>query len=511
MKARYGLLLAVGLLIAAGDWFLVERLRSTPPPRGVPPAPRLVLLYAPCTVSKRFLSPYNPRVRFTPNLEAFAAQSVVFERHQTEEGQSGVAYAALFSGTEADRHGIYKHPTKMSDRVYLMPEAYADAGYKTFFWSVHPMASPELNFGQGVPPENTYYDDGTLNRFLRAEDPDFRSLLERLSVRSRRAFVMTNFSVTHGLYSSKYLANFCRAFPSECPPIAPAESVRFLSVMSDQYHELSYDFEATRSRLGFDDATTRRFISFVEVLYKSNVWYLDSLFGAVINEIKRRDLLDRSLIVFTADHGEVLFRSNAPYKWTHGFALAPEDIEVPLIIRSPLLEARRYASVTRSIDVFPTMAGLSNIGIRAGEVEGEDLSAALLDDTERELLAFSHTALVPDRFMTDMNPRFRALRLPFPRQDPELMWVQVRQRDLVYKLTNRDGKRFRAEVYDRSTDLNEFRNLYDPADGSQREMFRQLETYKQRLVEAYNGTKASEGKLPSEREEEILRRFGYIK
>ena len=69
---------------------------------GETPQPRLVLLFAPCTVSTAFLSPYNEEVDFTPNLQAFAERSVVFQRHQTEAGQSGPAYAAIFSGGQAD-------------------------------------------------------------------------------------------------------------------------------------------------------------------------------------------------------------------------------------------------------------------------------------------------------------------------------------------------------------------------------------------------------------------------
>ena len=34
--------------------------------------PRLVILYAPCTVNKNFLSPYQPSLAFTPNLARFS-------------------------------------------------------------------------------------------------------------------------------------------------------------------------------------------------------------------------------------------------------------------------------------------------------------------------------------------------------------------------------------------------------------------------------------------------------
>lgn len=510
MKPRYGAVLVAAVLVATG----VSLLLSRRGPERSWPKPRLVLLYAPCTVNKRFLAPYNPSVGYTPFLARFAADAIVFERHQSQSDQSGVAYAALFSGTETDRHGIFKHPTMLSDRSYLVAEAFSDAGYETFFWSAQPMASAELNYGQGVPAANTYVADGspTTKLFLRAADPRFRSLLDGLQRDpSRHAFLMTNFSVTHGPYTPNNFVAFCRSHRQECPPLEVAETWKFMNALNDHPHEWSYDFEGTKSRLGFDEEETARFIRFAELLYKSNVWYLDNLFGAMLQEIAKRNLLDESLIVFTADHGEVLFRDNAPYKWTHGFSLAPEDLEVPLIVRSPRLDPGRYGGVTRSIDVFPTIAGLAGIEIRSGEVSGENLSSAMRAKKPGELLAFSHTALIPDLIRETLNPRFPSLSTPFPREDPALMWVQVRRRDLVYKITNRDGKSFRAEVYDWQNDPSERHNLYDPDDRSQRDMFRQLEAYKQRLIEAYGRLKAAgEGRLPTEREKEILRSLGYI-
>jgi arylsulfatase A-like enzyme len=507
-RGRRSLVAAAALLALAGIPVLLWSARTAPRA----PSPRLVLLYAPCTVSKRFLSPYDPAVSYTPFLSAFAAGSVVFDRHQSESDQSGIAYAALFSGTQADRHGIYKHPTRLSDRVVLLSEIFSAAGYETFFWSVHPMASHELNYTQGVPGDHRHGssaspDDG----FLQAGDPAFQSLLDGLrDDPSLRAFVATNFSVTHGVYANRVVP-FCRRFPHECPPLDRKEIRRFHAAFKDNYLGWAYDFEGTRSRLGFDEAETARFIAFVETLYKSNVALLDALFGAVIQEIERRGLLDESLIVFTTDHGEVMFRDNAPYRWTHGFALAREDLEIPLIVRSPQLPARRYAGVTRSIDVLPTLTGLSGVALRPGEVDGEDLSADLRGGSQRELSAFSHTALLSDGMIEALNPRFSSLRRPFPRQDPELMWVQVRRGDRVYKLANRDGRGFRAEVYDLHRDPDERVDLHDPDDPSQQELFRELAAYKQRLIEAYHRSGAAdEGELPSEREAELLRSLGYI-
>jgi len=38
---------------------------------------RLVLLYAPCTLNREYLSPYDPAVDFTPALEAFSRDATV--------------------------------------------------------------------------------------------------------------------------------------------------------------------------------------------------------------------------------------------------------------------------------------------------------------------------------------------------------------------------------------------------------------------------------------------------
>jgi hypothetical protein len=161
--------------------------------------PRLVVLYAPCALRAPSLGPYDPAVPFTPNLSAFARASVVFRRHTTEVEESGPSYAAILSGTQAYRHGIYRHPTMLADDLHLVAESFAEHGYETWFWSGQPMASAVLNYGQGVPPERTVVPTkpGLPGQWvpgdaetLSANDPKFEKLLDSLAADPRkRAFV----------------------------------------------------------------------------------------------------------------------------------------------------------------------------------------------------------------------------------------------------------------------------------------------------------------------------------
>lgn len=484
------------------------------------PQPRLVLLYAPCTVNKSFLEPYNPSVDYTPALARFAKSSVVFLRHQTESGQSGVAFASLFTGNQAMRHGIYRHPTKLSDDLYTIAEAFRDNGYETFFWADHPMASPELNYDQGVKPENVFWQPRKLlqtpdrHLFLKAEDPHFQSILRKLkSDPNYKVYLQTNFTVTHALYSKEHVPAFCDSYPDRCAGLTGEAFDKYWSLFTSNLFDFSLDFDQTVTALGLTPAEANNVIRFAELLYQSNIHYLDKLFGAVLEQIEANGLMDESLIVFTADHGEVMYRDNVAINWSHGFELSPEVLNVPLIIHSPRVPPGTYAQPTESIDVFPTVAGLANLQLSETDLAGVDLSAAVLGKQRPpRLVALSHTALMPTAQLKRIRKhkqKNRDQRLDWPPRKPEDMWVAARDGDIVYEIAKRNG-RFESFVFDWSQDPEERNNLFDPKSSVDEEMMQRLAQYKTELVEGYAVRKAGgRGHLPSKRQNEILRSLGY--
>jgi hypothetical protein len=70
-SGRVGRLCAIAMLAAFG-----VACEAAPPPR-------LIVLYATCTVNKDFLAPYGDGVEFTPNLGRFADEAAVFSNHRT--------------------------------------------------------------------------------------------------------------------------------------------------------------------------------------------------------------------------------------------------------------------------------------------------------------------------------------------------------------------------------------------------------------------------------------------
>ena len=468
------------------------------------PAPRLVLMYATCSVNKNYLAAYNPRISYTPNIREFARSARVFARAQTESAQSGIAFAALWTGTQAMRHGIYAHPEILAATNRTIAEAYTQHGYATYFWDTHGMVAAELGYGQGVESNHV------IGHMLKADDPRFVSLLAKLkSDPQSLAFVMTNHSVTHGPYGTDRVESFCAQYPQECCGVNPDEIARFGRPYHENYLDLSFNYQETVARLRLSPDEAQKLISVIELVYKSRINYLDDLFGNVIKAISDAGLLDQSLIVLTSDHGEILYQKNAPLKWTH-FTLSPDELSVPLIIRGPGITPGTHEEVTRSIDVLPTLAGLMGFRLPRGSVMGVDLSPSLrLGRAEPVLVAYSHTSLVPKPVL-EASKTWTLFHRLFPDFNIDGVWVASREGDTAYKLRWLDGRDAAPEVYDWAADPAETRNLFDPANRHHREMVEKLRAYKVELKRGFLQSRQGRSSLSDKERIERLRSLGYI-
>lgn len=478
--------------------------------------PRLVLLYSTCTVNKSFLGPYNPDIEFTPQLDAFAHDSSVLGNHRSEAGLSGVSFASIYTGKSALGHGIFTHPVAMSEGNYDITEAFKDNGYDVHFFNAHPMAAYGLNYGQGTPPNQVY-------KMLWGNNPDYKNILTRLRQdENYKAFIVTNFSVTHAPYNTKHLEDFCGRYPGRCEAldaIDEKDRKRLLEFYQSHYTSLSYGLSPKlRLQNELSDEDFVNLETLLQTLYSANVMFLDDLFGFIVKLIDEAGLEDESLIVFTADHGEIIRDGKAEFRWGHSHSLHKEVLDVPLIIRGSGLgiEPRRKNFVTRSTDVFPTMAGLTNLELPEDlGMTGQDLSGFLKGShPDPNLRAYSHTGVLPT-FIERLPPEEEGLRRTalYPKVDINLSWVAVRFGDETWKYKNRGDGVFVFEGYDLSQDPDETANIYDPDIKEHRDIARELESYKAQLVAAYDSWKeaGSQKQISDEESLERLRDIGYLK
>ncbi|MDD5691687.1 MAG: sulfatase [Candidatus Omnitrophica bacterium] len=88
--------------------------------------------------------------------------------------------------------------------------------------------------------------------------------------------------------------------------------------------------------------------------YDGDICYLDAEVGRLLEGLKKMGLFDKSLIIFTSDHGESLGEHHLYFN--HTFTLFNEVIRVPLLIKYPFQKKGRKVKENVSlIDIFPTI------------------------------------------------------------------------------------------------------------------------------------------------------------
>jgi arylsulfatase A-like enzyme len=437
--------------------------------------PRLVLLLLPGMLSRAHLAPYAPDVSYTPALAEFAREALVFDEHHSEGGLDGIGYASILTGSGVTRHGVFTHPLRLRESVLHIAEAFAEAGYHTTFYDQHGLASAQLGFAQGVSPLDIH------KRAFDADDRYFAKIRRTLTDDpSHRELVIAAFPTTSTPYATDTLAAFCADHPARCGGDPSGESLApALAFYAEHALELSFDPPHSDAAVREADLTPETLALAIDAAYASRVAALDQRFGAIVSVLAKQELLDETLIALTTDHGELFVREGAPLRWTHGFLLAPETIRVPWLLRGPGVTPGRHGGVTRSIDVFPTLAGLAGVPLEGrSRVEGQNLAAWVRGERPvPELDAFFQSSYIArlNFFQSDGWETYRRL---YPASGIEWIWVGLRRGPLLYRWRHRGNGEWGAEAFDLAQDPHETRDVFDPDDPEHQRAEKQLREYK---------------------------------
>lgn len=91
-------------------------------------------------------------------------------------------------------------------------------------------------------------------------------------------------------------------------------------------------------------------------LYDEEIRFTDMHIGRLVDDLKRRGLYERTVIVITGDHGEGFGEHGVDL---HGYHLYAAQTKVPLIIRVPGLDPVRVTMPAAHADILPTLANLA--------------------------------------------------------------------------------------------------------------------------------------------------------
>ncbi len=265
----------------------------------------------------------------TPQLDAVAAQSIVFERAYSQAPLTPVSHASLLTGTYPQFHKVQDFGARLSDTLPYLPALLKGQGYRTAAFVSSIILDPRNGFAPGFDRGFDVFDAG----FHRKQKGETRqqSIERRAEVTIARALDW----LEHDSQGPFFLWIHLWDAHDPYEPPAPYKA---------KYAAAPYDGE---------------------------IAYLDASLGKFFAELKTKRIFDGALLAVTSDHGEGL---GGHGENTHGILLYDETIHVPLLVKLPQgknagLHVRVRAGL---VDVAPTILEAVQIPV-SSQMQGQSL------------------------------------------------------------------------------------------------------------------------------------------
>lgn len=277
----------------------------------------------------------------SPNLDAFAAQSIRFSDVRAQATCTFPSANSILTGRWPSFF-VDRPDGKMAspDETVWLAEALKDHGYSTAAVSASPVVRKDAS---SVNPGGGY--GGGFDHFL--EDCMWgpaacvnRDAFKVLPELKPPFFLYLHYMDTHDYYAPP--AKWRRGF------VSPA--CQGLDWIADGNPNPIAD--ALYKRHEKPNVTPRQ-LGYLEGLYDSAIAYWDDQFEQLLDRLKRRGVYDNTMIIVLADHGEE-FLEHGDIKHCHN--LFDTTLKTPLIVHMPGESSGRVISTpTQNLDVMPTI------------------------------------------------------------------------------------------------------------------------------------------------------------
>jgi arylsulfatase A-like enzyme len=401
---------------------LVPRSELPPAPEGAPDVVVIVI----DTVRAANVSPYGYTRETAPTLASLAREGALFSDATSPSTWSLPSHASLFTGRYPSSHGAHGENLYLADTYPTLAQVLAARGYETTCFTSNAWISDGLGLTRGFA-----WQDGSwkvtagagrnfsfvfrlLDRVGLLEGDKggamvaghFAEWLRARPVDARPTFVFLNFIEAH--------------FPYHQLPREYRE--RYTDRPRRELAELSMALMA--QQFGGPGRDVREAGPPARDMYDGGILYTDELVRRVVEAIRARGTLDRTVLVVLADHGEVLGERAGFFG--HGPGLYQESVHVPLLVRYPprIAGGVRVEAPVSTVGVFATVLDLADVEppptlqvgslvpLVAAAAAGAAVEADAGGPVLAEVMRMSELGSAPDfgdRLM-DPHARFRAYR-----------------------------------------------------------------------------------------------------
>ncbi|MBM4341394.1 MAG: DUF229 domain-containing protein [Deltaproteobacteria bacterium] len=271
-----------------------------------------------------------------PFLHGLAKESWYFKKHYTSSNISTKAVFSLLSGVydffNQETFGIRPDANVPSLHNYL------PKGYETFLVTPSPIQwyFPVAFAKNGGLKEMHHFEN--LNLKVREEKHSFGRYIGRDEVQT--------------------IDFFNRRIQTAKEP--------FLGIyLSFAAHLPYFDYGSEYRIVAPDERTISR--------YYNNLNLLDNMLKRVYDNLKKEELLERTIFVIVGDHGQAFGQHHADNYMHHRYSYN-ENLETPVIIHQPtLFKPKAFEVPTSHVDLLPTLLDAMRISYPSEFLDGESL------------------------------------------------------------------------------------------------------------------------------------------
>ncbi len=321
----------------------------------------------------------------TPHIDSLAASGVNLQKHYAQAPVCVPSRSTLFTGRYPRAHGVMENFVRIPNTEIHLFKVLQKAGFwLSYHGKNHLLSAEEMtaNFQHFSDPEFVDRGDPHRARYIALE----REMLARLSTHG--SFASACFHdfpdevTTSGVIATDVISTLDRAptdrpwctvasfFDPHVPHLAPrrfaemypAGSMRVPplpqgDIFAGKPGRLRIKHQAQRADRA-TDAEKRHYLS----VYASMVTFVDEQIGRILGVLRERPDADRTLILFTSDHGD--------FCWHHGLCkkdlvLYEDLLHVPAVINWPgaLKPQTVDYTFTEHTDFMPTLLDLAGLEV----------------------------------------------------------------------------------------------------------------------------------------------------
>ena len=286
---------------------------------------------------KDSLGIYNNKKSLTPSIDRIARQSVVFDNAVTVANSTCPGHVSIFTGQSVMTHEIRENGWMWKNKVPLIAEIFAENNYETCGVSSIEFLSTYYKMNKGF---KKFYNNNPFDKWN---------------------YWLTKPQIKIGRYRFRLIAFLRR---NKLIPL----------IHSRRANETNTDAVTWIKKNSKKDffIWIQYMTGHLETreLYEEKTRVVDKAYNELIETLKTEGILDRTMIVHMADHGEAFHE----HEWRgHSWYLYDEELMIPFFIYYPeKFRFKRIPNQVRTIDMMPTILELAGIKY-GGKTDGKSL------------------------------------------------------------------------------------------------------------------------------------------